>query len=142
MPSGLSPLTLSPSTSRYLTLMLAGLQLLCLAVLVLVPISITEKLLLLLALLVQGIVSHYRLHGRSRHRPLQLHIDAEHRVRMVLAGGKVVQTRLRGDSVVTSSLLLLRFEGHGSLLLGPDSLTTDELRRLRIMLRFGSVDRP
>jgi hypothetical protein len=133
---------MSPRPSRQLTLILRGLQLITAVVLVLAPIHLALKLLLLSGLLLQGVVSYQRLHGRSPHLPQQVLIDGEYRVRLVYADGRIAQTRLRTDSVISPVMLLLRFEGEGwwrqtSLLLGPDSLSADEQRRLRVLLRFG-----
>jgi hypothetical protein len=125
-------------------LMLIGLQLLTLCVLVAAPIPNLLKLSLLVGLALQGVVSHGRQRAGSPHRPRSVHIDAEHRVRLVFADDRELTGRLRGDSVITPQGMLLRFKGCGglslpSLLLGPDSLSSEELRRLRILLRFGGV---
>jgi hypothetical protein len=111
-------------------------------VLVVAPTPVAVKMLLLAGLLLQLVMSHPRLPWRSSGQLQQVRIDHAHRVRLLYADGRVTETWLRVDSVITPAWLLLRFEGagrwsHTSLLLGPDSLSGDELRRLRVLLRFG-----
>jgi hypothetical protein len=123
-------------------LLLLGLQGVTLAVLILAPIPMGAKLPLLGALLAQCLLSHHRLQGSLRHRITQVRIDHEHATRLVFADGRTLRTRLRGDSLITPWLILLRFEGERllrrpTLLLGRDSLSADEMRRLRILLRCG-----
>jgi hypothetical protein len=97
---------------------------------------------LLLLLLLQALHTHRRLYGAIAQRITEARIDDDHAARLVFADDRVMQTRLRGDSLITNGLMLLRFDGPGmlrrpSLLLGRDSLTADELRRLRLLLRVG-----
>lgn len=138
----LPPIAFKPRPSRELAMLLLCLQGLTLAVLISAPIPTGGRLLLVAALLAQSLFSHYRLHGWSRHRITQVRIDDEHAARLRFADGRLIQTRVRGDSVITPWLILLRFGGEAglrrsSLLLGRDSLAADEMRRLRILLRFG-----
>ena len=145
MGSGLAPVTLSPRPSRQMRLYLQALQIFTGLVLVFTPIPIFLKILLLSGLALHFLLSLRRLSGHSSEHLQQLHIDSEHRVRLIYADGRVVKTQLRSDSVITPVALLLRFEGRrwwrpASLLLGADSLSEDELRRLRIVLRFGGAN--
>jgi hypothetical protein len=142
MGADLPPVTFSPRPSRQFRLILRALQLITGLVLVVAPVPVPLKVLLLAGVTLQVVVSHRRLPGGSQCQLQQVRIDHEHRVRLVHADGRVVKTRLRADSVITPAGLLLRFAGagrwpHTSLLLGPDSLSDDELRRLRLLLRFG-----
>lgn len=142
MGSALPPVTVSPCPSRRFTLILRGLQLITGAVLVFAPIPLPVKICLVSGLLLHAVVSYRRQHGRSSALPQQVRLDDEHGVRLLHTDGRVIKTRLRAGTVITPFALLLRFEGTGwwadsSLLLWADSLSADELRRLRVLLRFG-----
>lgn len=146
MGSTLPPVTVSPCPSRRFTLILRGLQLITGGVLVFAPIPLPEKIFLLSGLLLHTVVSYRRQHGLSSAQPRQVRLDHEQGVRLVYNDGGVIKTRLRAESVITPFALLLRFEGtgwrtHSSLLLWADSLSADELRRLRVLLRFGGSAR-
>lgn len=143
MGSELSPVTVSPRPSRLLALTLGGLQLITGLVLTFAPMPLVVKLILSLALAVQILAS---IHGRASRQPRRLRIDSGHGVRLVYADGRVLETQLTGDTVVTPYGLFLRFQGDSgwrrtSLLLAADSLSGDEMRRLRVLLRFGGPDR-
>jgi hypothetical protein len=142
MSGRLPPIAFQPRPSRQLASLLLCLQGVTLTVLILAPLPVGVRLPLLVGLLVQCLLSHRRFHGSSRHRITQVRIDHEHAARLVFADGRTLQTRLRGDSLITPWLILLRFEDEHllrrpTLLLGRDSLAADEMRRLRILLRFG-----
>lgn len=142
MGSGLAPVTLSPRPSRQIRRYLRALQLFTGLVLVFAPIPIFLKILLLSGLTLHILVSYRRGLGHSSADLQSLRIDSEHRVRLVYADGRVVRKQLLPDSVITPVALLLRYEGGrwwrpACLLLGPDSLSAEELRRLRVLLRFG-----
>ncbi len=138
----LPPITFQPRPSRELAMLLFCLLALTLLVLIFAPIPSGVRFLLIVVLLLQSVLSHHRLQGSSRHRIIQVRIEHEHAARLRYADGRLLRTRLRGDSLITPWVILLRFDGEGalrrsSLLLGRDSLTAQEMRRLRIMLRFG-----
>jgi hypothetical protein len=140
----LAPLTLYPRPSRELIRLLSLIQALTLVVVLCAPIPLNFMLLLLSAFLLQVLASQRRLRGLTRDRIIGLHIDHAHSSHLTLTDGRELETRLRGDSLVTPWLILLRFEGEGllrrpSLLLGRDSLNKCEMRHLRILLRFGGV---
>jgi hypothetical protein len=142
MSDRLPPIAVYPRPSRQLTLILGSLQWLTLGVLITAPIPPGVRFLLLSLLLLQTIQAHRRLHGSTPQRINEIRIDDQHAARLVFADGRVMQTRLRGDSLITNGLMLLRFDGEGllrrpSLLLGRDSLSADEMRRLRVLLRVG-----
>lgn len=145
MESGLAPLTLFPRPCVRFLRVLTGVQLFTLGVILSSPIPLPLKLLLMSGIALQRMASQRKLGEISTHRPVRVRIDSAHGARLVYADGRVVITRLRGDSVVTSWLIVLRFEREDgglrrpSLLLGPDSLSADESRRLRTLLRFGGV---
>lgn len=145
MESGLAPLNLTPRPCIRFKRVLTGAQLFSFGIILSSPAPLPVKLLLLLGIFLQRMVSHRKWGEISPHRPKLVRIDSTHEVRLVYADGREMFTRLRGDSVVTSWLILLKFEcvdrrlSCPSLLLGPDSLNADEARQLRILLRFGGV---
>jgi hypothetical protein len=138
----LPPIVLYPRPSRQLILILGALQCLSLGVLLAAPIPLGVRFFLLLLLLLQALYSHSRLSGVISQRITEIRINDELAARLVFADGRVMRTRLRGDSLITNGVMLLRFDGEGmlrrpSLLLGRDSLSADEMRRLRVLMRVG-----
>jgi hypothetical protein len=136
------PIVVYPRPSHQLALILGGLQCLTLGILVTAPIPPGVRFVLLTLLLLQVLHTHRRLYGAIAPRINEIRIDHDHAVRLVFADGRVMQTRLRGDSLITNGLMLLRFDGEGmlrrpSLLLARDTLTADEMRRLRVLMRVG-----
>ena len=143
MKTRLPPIAFNPRPSRQLAIVLRSLQCLTLGVLIAAPVNLGVKILLLAMLVLQVVLSHRRLFGNSPRRVAWVRIDAEQGARLIFTDGRKLETRLRNDSLITPWLILLRFEGERllhrpSLLLGRDSLAAAELRRLRILLRFGS----
>lgn len=63
--------------------------------------------------------------------------------RLVTRGGREYAADLRGDSCVHPWLVLLNFDrrpgGRATVVLTPDSLDSDQLRRLRVLLRTGGI---
>jgi hypothetical protein len=115
---------------------------LVLGVLIAVPIPLGVKIALLVALALHVGYSNYRLSGKFPRSVTWVRIDAEHGARLMFADGSQLQTRVRGDSLITPWLILLRFDGgrllqRPSLLLGRDSLAPYQMRRLRVLLRYG-----
>jgi hypothetical protein len=138
----LPPIVLHPRPSHQLTLILSSLHCLSLGILVVAPITLGVKFLLILLLLLQALDTYRRLYGAIAQRISEIRINDEHATRLVFADDRVMRTRLRGDSLITNGLMLLRFDGEGmlrrpSLLLGRDSLNAAEMRRLRVLLRVG-----
>lgn len=142
MPEKLPPIAFHPRPSRELVWVLIALQCLTLVVLLFAQLPWGARLLLLGALLAQAAFSHRRLGGAKPDCIAEVRIDAEHAARLIYADGRELRTRVRGDSLVTPWLILLRFDGgpplrRPTLLIGRDSITPGELRRLRVLLRFG-----
>jgi len=78
----------------------------------------------------------FRMEGEGR----ELRLDGEQW--SLLAGGENHELRARGSFFVSPWLLVLNFERLAdrkgfSLVLPPDSADGDELRRLRVALRYG-----
>jgi hypothetical protein len=137
----LTSIVFHPRPSRQLSLILGCLECLTLVFLIIAPIPLSLRFLLFSLLLLQALYSHSRLHGASPQRITEVRINDQYGVRLVFVNGQVMQTSLRGDSLIMNGLLLLRFDGEGilrrpSLLLGRDSLSAEELRRLRVLLRM------
>jgi hypothetical protein len=145
MHARLPPITFQPRSSRQLRLLLSTLQGLTLLVLMLAPITLIWRTTLFLGFLVFVVLSQRPFDSASRRTITQVSIDDQHTVSLRFADGRRIKTRLRGDSLVTPWLLVLRFEAvarlhRQTLLLGRDSLAGEEMRRLRILLRFGRLD--
>ncbi len=142
MEARLPPLTFRPRPSCRLALTLYGLQCLTLIILLVAPVPPGVRLHLLVLLLLLSLHAK-RLSGASPSlRITEVRIDDTYAARLVFADGRLLQTTLRGDSLVTNSLMLLRFEGESpfsrpSLLLDRDTLSAEEMRRLRVMLNAG-----
>ncbi len=142
MQTQLHPMVIHPRPSRELALWLGCLQLSTLVVLLAAPLPAASRVLLAVLWLTHSLATQWRLHGASGRRILRLRLDQAGEARLQLADGRVLRSRLRDDSLVTPWWLLLRFEearpwGHRSLLLGRDSLSPEQARRLRLLLRFG-----
>jgi hypothetical protein len=61
-----------------------------------------------------------------------------------MGDGRKLLARVRHDTLVTPWLILLRFDlgrgwFHPTLVLTPDTLSEDEMRRLRVLLRFSQL---
>ncbi len=146
MDTRLPTITFQPRASRQLRLLLLCLQGLTLIVLILAPLTLLWRAVLILSLLLLSVLAQHRFDTASGRHIIQVAIDDQHTVRLRYADGRRLETRLRQDSLVIPWLIVLRFEGESvlrrqTLLLGRDSLADEEMRRLRILLRFGRLDR-
>ncbi len=149
-----APLRLRPGRSPRITLYIWAIHLAALPVLIPLPLSPWLKACLLPLL---G-VSLYRAHRRhvSRQSPDAIEEavwDAQGAWRLRLASGVTLKADLYPDSFVTVALVLLNFRSgrrRRTLILTPDALDRDTLRRLRVRLKLqygkqgdrGSVDTP
>ncbi len=142
----LNPLVLHPRPSRVLLRLQGCVQALTLIALLVSPLAALPKAILATVWLLLVLFTQWRVHGSAGGRILRLRLDQAGEARLLLADGREWRDRLREDTLITPWLILLRFEGagpwrHTSLLLGPDSLTDEETRRLRLLLRFGQPAR-
>jgi len=138
----LNPLVIHPRPSRQLLWLLGGLQVSTLIALLASPLAAAPMALLVGVWLMLACFTQWRVHGYARRRILRLRLDQAGEARLLSADGREWRDRLRGDTLITPWLILLRFEGAGTwrrpgLLLGPGSLSEEETRRLRLLLRFG-----
>ncbi|MEJ2454488.1 MAG: hypothetical protein P8103_10060 [Candidatus Thiodiazotropha sp.] len=138
----LPPLTLHPTPSCRLALILYALQCLTLMALIMAPIPPEVRFPLLFLLLLLSLQAKRQSGASPSLRITEVRIDDAYASRLVFADGRLLQTSLRGDSLVTNSVILLRFDGEShfsrpSLLLDHDTLSAEEMRRLRVLLNAG-----
>ena len=121
--------------SRRLGLLLAGMLLLALAALYLA--ALPGGLQVALVLLITGF-SAWRWRRISTME--RLRIAADGRLQCLDEAGEWRAAEVLGDSFVSTALIVLRYRIEGrparSLILLPDSAAADDLRRLRVSLRW------
>ena len=121
--------------SRRLGLLLAGMLLLALAALYLA--ALPGSLQLLLGMIVTGL----GVWGWQRARPpASLRIAADGRLQCLDDAAEWREAEILGDTFVSTALIVLRYRTVGEpvriLTLLPDSAAADDLRRLRVSLRW------
>lgn len=121
--------------SRRLGLLLAGMLLLALAAVTLA--ALPGSLQLMLGMTVTGL----GVWGWRRARPLaRLRIAADGRLQCLDDTAEWRDAEILGDSFVSTALVVLRYRTAGGqvrvLTLLPDSAAADDLRRLRVSLRW------
>jgi hypothetical protein len=100
-----------------------------------------HKLMLLLAL---GLYSYFSFRQLGRgigKQIIKVTVTPYGRARMVMEGGQKLRAKIRQDSFVTPWLIVLRFDlDRGwpphSLVLTSDTIDEEQLRQLRVLLRF------
>ncbi|MDO9467763.1 MAG: hypothetical protein Q8N48_14730 [Thiobacillus sp.] len=121
--------------SRRLGLLLAGMLLLALAALYLA--ALPGSLQLLLGMTVTGLGVRGWRRARS---PASLRIAADGRLQCLDDAAEWREAEILGDSFVSTALIVLRYRAAGepvrTLTLLPDSAAADDLRRLRVSLRW------
>ncbi|MEW8507737.1 MAG: protein YgfX [Candidatus Thiodiazotropha sp.] len=145
MSGKIQPITLRPKPSRYLHTWLIAIHLLALPAILFVPMLPWHKSLLLLLLLLQGYLTFLHTRKGSGRRILAARIRPDGRSRITMGDGRKLIARLRHDTLVTPWLVLLRFDpnvgwSHPALLLTQESLSEEEMRQLRVLLRFSQVN--
>lgn len=120
--------------SRRLGLLLAGMLLLALAAVTLT--ALPGPLQLALGMAVAGLVGR----GWRQARPLaRLRIAPDGRLQRLDDAAEWSDAEILGDSFASTALIVLRYRMAGkvrTLTLLPDSATADDLRRLRVSLRW------
>jgi toxin CptA len=120
--------------SRRLGLLLAGMLLLALAAVTLA--ALPGPLQLTLGMAVAGLVGW----GWRQARPLaRLRIAADGRLQCLDDAAEWCDAEILGDSFASTALIVLRYRMAGkvrTLTLLPDSAAADDLRRLRVSLRW------
>ena len=121
--------------SRRLGVLLAGMLLLALAALYLA--ALPGSLQLLLGMVVTGLGVWGWRRGRP---PASLRIAADGRLQCLDDADEWREAEILGDSFVSTALIVLRYRAAGEpvriLTLLPDSAAADDLRRLRVSLRW------
>ncbi|PVV14508.1 MAG: hypothetical protein B6D82_05825 [gamma proteobacterium symbiont of Ctena orbiculata] len=100
---------------------------------------------LLLILTLQSYLSYRQTRKGSGSRILLARIRPDGRSRITMGDGRKLVARIRQDTLVTPWLILLRFDldrgwRQPALLLIPGSLSEDEMRQLRVLLRFSQLN--
>ena len=140
MRSEYTPITLEPRPSRWQRRVLRLLQLVTLAVLLAAALPGTLKILLLCLALLFCLQQAQQLRTRSTRCIIRVRLDQAGSARLEFADGRSLDSRLRGDSILCQGVMVLHFDGPAphrrlSLVLDDDSLSADELRCLRVLLR-------
>ncbi|MCU7904691.1 MAG: hypothetical protein KZQ76_02345 [Candidatus Thiodiazotropha sp. (ex Epidulcina cf. delphinae)] len=136
---------LIPVPSRQLLLWHLATHALALSVTVFAPLALPDKLLLLSLL---ALYAFWRLRcgkGVNSRRVIEARIVSSGRSRLTLGDGRRLVAKIRPDSLVTPWLILLRFDsGQGprrlTMVLFGDALPNEQVRRLRILLKFGGFN--
>jgi hypothetical protein len=146
MRNTLPAMVIRPEVSRRQRRVLIALHLLVLIGLALVPLEPFPRLALLAMLSLHGVFIYRRYYAPASERVAELKLEADGEVTLTLDKGQIKRGRVSDESVVTSWLVILRIEipprrfRKESLLLWPDMLPADELRQLRVLLRFLKTD--
>jgi hypothetical protein len=146
MRNTLPAMVIRPEVSRHQRRVLIALHLLVLIGLALVPLEPFPRLALLAMLSLHGVFIYRRYYAPASERVAELKLEADGEVTLTLDKGQIKRGRVSDESVVTSWLVILRIEipprrfRKESLLLWPDMLPADELRQLRVLLRFLKTD--
>ncbi|MGD9108985.1 MAG: hypothetical protein PVI75_07480 [Gammaproteobacteria bacterium] len=126
-------LTLKPSNCLFFALFI--LYALALAALFCANFTLILKLLVELLLLWSG---YYQCWLRTLQRSpgsIVRCIATKDRWRLIDRAGREYEAKLTGESLVTTFLIILNFgTQHPALILCPDSLNSEDLRRLRVLL--------
>ncbi|MET0071352.1 MAG: protein YgfX [Candidatus Thiodiazotropha sp.] len=138
-------LTLQPKPTRKLHAWLVAIHLLALLVILLAPVLAWHRAMLLLILILHGYLSYRRTRKGSGSRIIWARIRPDGRARITMGDGRKLVARIRQDTLVTPWLILLRFNlnrgwRQPTLLLIPGSLSDDEMRQLRVLLRFSQLN--
>jgi toxin CptA len=134
-------ITLQPQPSRQLARFLIVLHLLAFSVLLVASMPVVVRWGLLGVLLIHAFHSYRRLSAGYLGRIVQLRLESDGRAGLTTRDGRKREGTLCADTLVTTWLVILRFrvEGHfrkENLVIAQDALSSEELRRLRVLLRF------
>jgi hypothetical protein len=145
MPGTIQSITVQPKPSQYLRIWLLSIHLLALLTTLFAPIDLWQKLMLLAALALYSYFTLGKERGKSGSQILRATITPYGRARIVMRDGRKQTARIRQDSLVTPWLVIVRFDlTRGllpvSLLLLPDSVSEEQLRKLRVLLRFTQLE--
>jgi hypothetical protein len=121
------------------------LHLLALLTTLFAPINPVFKLMLLSALALYSYHTFGRANGKWGRRIIKATITPYGRARIVMGDGRRQTARIRPDTLVTPWLVIVRFDlvAGGlpvSLLLTPEAIAEEQLRQLRVLLRFCQLE--
>ncbi|PVV08322.1 MAG: hypothetical protein B6D77_12215 [gamma proteobacterium symbiont of Ctena orbiculata] len=140
----LQSITLQPKPSRHLHAWRMTIHLLALFTTLLAPLILWQKLLLLSALALHGYFSLQQgRRGRGK-AIMKVTVAAGGRVRLIMDDGRKQMARIRKDSLVTPWLVVMRFDlDRGwlpiSLVLTAETISEEQMRQLRVLLRFSEI---
>ncbi|MES9825538.1 MAG: protein YgfX [Candidatus Thiodiazotropha endolucinida] len=144
MSGTIQTITLQPKPSRLLHAWRVAIHLLALMTTLFAPMMLWPKVSLLTALALYGYFS-FRQGGKGGGGQIdKVTITPYGRVRIVMEDGKNLRARIRRDSLVISRLIVLRFDldkgwPPRSLVLASDAVSEEQMRQLRVLLRFGEI---
>ncbi|MES9814117.1 MAG: protein YgfX [Candidatus Thiodiazotropha sp.] len=144
MSGTIQTITLQPKPSRLLHAWRVAIHLLALMTTLFSPMTLWPKVSLLTALALYGYFS-FRQGGKGGDGQIEkVTITPYGRVRIVMQDGKNLRARIRRDSLVISRLIVLRFDldkgwPPRSLVLPSDTVSEEQMRQLRVLLRFGEI---
>ena len=141
MAKSIPAVTIRPLPSRLLARFLLLIHLFALGVTLTAALPVTARIGLLCSLFLYAYYSQRRLCESYPGRVVQVRLTSEGRAGLVTRDGRKRVGALRTDSLVTPWLIILRFRIQGTfrnenLVIARDTLSGEELRRLRVLLRF------
>ena len=141
MVKSIPAVTIRPLPSRQLTGFLLLIHLLALGVTLAADLPMMVRIGLLCSLFLYAYHSQRRQSESYPGRVVQVRLTSQGRAGLMTRDGAKRVGALRTDSLVTPWLIILRFRINGrfrneNLVIARDSLTGEELRRLRVLLRF------
>ncbi|MES9992669.1 MAG: protein YgfX [Candidatus Thiodiazotropha sp.] len=145
MSGKIQALTLQPKPSRRLHTWLVAIHLLASLAVFFTPMLVWHKAILLLIVALYGFLSVRQHRKGSGNKIIAARIRPDGRSRITMGDGQKLIARIRHDTLVTPWLVLLRFDlsggwRHPTLLLTSDSLSQEEMRQLRVLLRFSQLN--
>ena len=144
MSGTIQPITLQPKSSQHLHSWRVVIHLLALLTTLLAPLDTGLKLLLLLVLALHGYFSFQQGRMGSGRTIRKVTIAPGGRVRLIMDDGRKQMARIRKDTLVSSWLVVMRFDlDRGwlplSLVLTSETISEEQMRQLRVLLRFSEI---
>lgn len=144
MSGTLQSITLQPKPSRHLHAWRIAIHLLALLTTLLAPLILWQKLLLLSVLALHGYFS-FQQGRRGRGKAImKVMVAPGGRVRLIMDDRRKQMARIRKDTLVTPWLVVMRFDlDRGwlpiSLVLTSETMSEEQMRQLRVLLRFSEI---
>jgi hypothetical protein len=137
-------ITLQPKPSQQLHIWRLVIHLLAFITTLFAPLMLWHKVMLVLTLVLYSYFSFRQGRGTNGRQIIKVTITPYGRARMVMGDRRKQMARIRQDSLVTPWLIVLRFDlDRGwlpqSLVLTSGTISKEELRQLRVLLRFSEV---